>query len=146
MSAAAVCDVVAYTTSRMTHEIGVWMALGASLSKVCLLIFRQASVPFSWARAFGIALTTLLLRVLRGVSDKIDCRKLAERLRLHDLKPVYHGQTGICKLRELARSYLAVVKDLSRVINKTRNHSYVRSRTVIPGQSVMPASRRCDQF
>jgi hypothetical protein len=24
-------------------------------------------------------------------SDKIDARKLAERLRLHDLKPVYHG-------------------------------------------------------
>ena len=39
-------------------------------------------------------------------SDKIDARKLAERLRLHDLKPVYHGETGIRRLRELARSYL----------------------------------------
>src|SRR5882724_7195763 len=28
-------------------------------------------------------------------SDKIDARKLAERLRLHDLKPVYHGETGV---------------------------------------------------
>jgi transposase len=37
-------------------------------------------------------------------SDKIDARKLAQRLRLHDLKPVYHGQTGIRMLRELARS------------------------------------------
>ena len=27
-------------------------------------------------------------------SDKLDARKLAERLRLHDLKPVYHGETG----------------------------------------------------
>src|SRR6266571_6859130 len=36
-------------------------------------------------------------------SDKIDARKLAERLRLHDLKPVYHGETGIRMLRELAR-------------------------------------------
>jgi len=27
-------------------------------------------------------------------SDKIDARKLAERLRLHDLKPVYHGENG----------------------------------------------------
>src|SRR5260370_40090482 len=51
-------------------------------------------------------------------SDKIDARKLAERLRLHDLKPVYHGETGIRMLRELARSYLTVVKDLSRVMNR----------------------------
>ena len=28
-------------------------------------------------------------------SDKIDARKLAERLRLNDLKPVYHGETGV---------------------------------------------------
>src|SRR5215470_5172162 len=51
-------------------------------------------------------------------SDKIDARKLAERLRLHDLKPVYHGETGVRMLRELARSYLTVVKDLSRVMNR----------------------------
>src|SRR6516225_2997951 len=53
-------------------------------------------------------------------SDKIDARKLAERLRLHDLKPVYHGQTGVRMLRELARSYLTVVKDLSRVMNRLK--------------------------
>src|SRR5262245_33471949 len=53
-------------------------------------------------------------------SDKIDARKLAERLRLHDLKPVYHGETGIRRLRELARSYLTVVKDLSRVMNRIK--------------------------
>jgi Transposase len=50
-------------------------------------------------------------------SDKIDARKLAERLPLHDLKAVYHGENGIRMLRELARSYLTVVKDLSRVMN-----------------------------
>src|SRR5262244_1933639 len=53
-------------------------------------------------------------------SDKIDARKLAERLRMHDLKPVYHGETGIRMLRELARSYLTVVKDLSRVMNRLK--------------------------
>ena len=53
-------------------------------------------------------------------SDKIDARKLAERLRLHDLKSVYHGQTGVRMLRELARSYLTVVKDLSRVMNRLK--------------------------
>jgi len=51
-------------------------------------------------------------------SDKIDARKLAERLRLHDLKPVYHDETGVRMLRELVRSYLTVVKDLSRVMNR----------------------------
>jgi len=53
-------------------------------------------------------------------SDKIDARKLAERLRLHDLKPVYHGETGMRMLRELACSYLTVVKDLSRVMNRLK--------------------------
>jgi hypothetical protein len=53
-------------------------------------------------------------------SDKIDARKLAERLRLHDLKPVYHGETRVRMLRELARSYLTVGKDLSRVMNRLK--------------------------
>ena len=33
-------------------------------------------------------------------SDKIDARKLADRLRLDDLKPFYHGETGVRTLRE----------------------------------------------
>ena len=37
-------------------------------------------------------------------------RETAERLRLNDLKPVYHGETGIRRLRELARSYLTIIK------------------------------------
>ena len=53
-------------------------------------------------------------------SDKIDARKLAELLRLNDLKPVYHGETGVRMLRELARSYLTIVKDLSRVMNRLK--------------------------
>ena len=53
-------------------------------------------------------------------SDKIDARELANRLRLNDLKPVYHGQNGVRMLRELARSYLNIVKDLSRVMNRRK--------------------------
>src|ERR1700740_3859698 len=37
-------------------------------------------------------------------SDKIVPRNLAERPRLKNLKPVYHGETGVRMLRELARS------------------------------------------
>src|SRR5437660_2200013 len=51
-------------------------------------------------------------------SDRIDARKLAELLRLDNLKPVYHGETGVRMLRELARSYLTIVKDLTRVMNR----------------------------
>ena len=53
-------------------------------------------------------------------SDRIDARKLADRLRLNDLKPVYHGETGVRMLRELARSYLNLVKDQTRVMNRLK--------------------------
>jgi transposase len=46
-------------------------------------------------------------------------RKLAELLRVQ-LKPVYHGETGVRMLRELFRSYLTLVKDLSRVMNRLK--------------------------
>src|SRR2546430_15804196 len=53
-------------------------------------------------------------------SDRIDARKLADRLRLNDLKPVYHGEAGVRMLRELARSYLNLVKDQTRVMNRLK--------------------------
>jgi transposase len=53
-------------------------------------------------------------------SDRIDARKLAELLRVNHLKPVYHGETGIRMLRELSRSYLTMVKDLTRVMNRLK--------------------------
>ncbi len=53
-------------------------------------------------------------------NDRIDARKLAELLRGNQLKPVYHGENGVRMLRELSRSYLAIVKDLSRVMNRLK--------------------------
>jgi transposase len=53
-------------------------------------------------------------------NDRIDARKLSELLRLNNLKPVYHGHNGVRKLRELARSYLTLVKDLTRVMNRLK--------------------------
>ena len=53
-------------------------------------------------------------------NDRIDAGKLADLLRLDSLEPVYHGQTGVRTLRELARSYLTIVKDLSRVKNRLK--------------------------
>src|SRR5215472_5485617 len=53
-------------------------------------------------------------------NDRIDARKLAELLRLDNLKPVYHGETSVRTLRELARSYLTIVKDLTRVMSRLK--------------------------
>ena len=53
-------------------------------------------------------------------SDRIDAHKLAELLYLNKLSSVYHGETGVRMLRELARSYLTLVKDLTRVMNRLK--------------------------
>jgi transposase len=53
-------------------------------------------------------------------SDRIDARKLAELLRGGHLSPVYHGENGLRTLKELARSYLAITKDLTRVMNRLK--------------------------
>jgi hypothetical protein len=82
---------------------------------------------------------------LGNKSDKIDARKLAERLRLHDLKPVYHGETGVRMLRELARSYLTVVKDLSRVMNRLKA-LYRSSAIPCAGRDVYYTRHRSSQW
>jgi transposase len=51
-------------------------------------------------------------------SDKIDARKLADLLRCGYLRSVYHGENGLRILKELARSYLTISKDLTRVMNR----------------------------
>src|SRR3984893_16113808 len=53
-------------------------------------------------------------------SDKIDARKLADLLRGGYLRSVYHGENGLRTLKELARSYLAISKDLTRVMNRVK--------------------------
>ena len=53
-------------------------------------------------------------------SDRIDAHRLAELLYLNKLSSVYHGETGVRMLRELARSYLTIVKDLTRVMSRLK--------------------------
>src|ERR1700691_4912163 len=53
-------------------------------------------------------------------NDRIDARKLADLLRSGLLSPVYHGENGIRTLKELARSYLAVTQDLTRVMGRLK--------------------------
>src|ERR1700721_2690878 len=53
-------------------------------------------------------------------SDRIDRHKLAELLYMKRIKSVYHGEHGLRTLKELARSYLTIIKDLTRVMNRLK--------------------------
>ena len=68
-------------------------------------------------------------------SDKVDARKLAELLRTGMLRPVYHGENGLRTLRELARSYQTISKDLTRVVN--------RLKALYRGWGIPCAARSC---
>ena len=53
-------------------------------------------------------------------NNRVDARKLADLLRGGLLSPVYHGESGVRMLKELARSYLTITKDLTRVMNRIK--------------------------
>src|SRR5271170_5187375 len=53
-------------------------------------------------------------------SDRIDARKLSELLYLNKLSAVYHGEQGIRTLKELARSYITITRDLTRVMSRLK--------------------------
>jgi transposase len=53
-------------------------------------------------------------------NDRSDARKLAELLYLDKLHAVYHGETGIRALQEVARSYLTMTRDTTRVMNRLK--------------------------
>ena len=53
-------------------------------------------------------------------SDRIDARKLAEQLYMNNVKSVYRGERGLRTMKELARSYLTITKDLTRVMNRLK--------------------------
>jgi transposase len=53
-------------------------------------------------------------------SDRIEARKLSELLRAGQLSPVFHEDVGVRTLRELARSYLTLTQDVTRVMNRIK--------------------------
>ena len=53
-------------------------------------------------------------------NDRIDARKLADLLRTGLLSPVYHGEAGVRTLKELARGYLAITRDVTRVMTRLK--------------------------
>jgi transposase len=53
-------------------------------------------------------------------NDRIDAHKLANWLRLGELKAIYQGDRNIRKLRDLAHAYLATVSDSIRTMNRIK--------------------------
>jgi transposase len=77
-------------------------------------------------------------------SDKIDARKLADLLRGGYLHSVYHGEHGLRTLKELARSYLTISKDLSRVMNRVK--ALYRSWGILCGGQQVYAPRHRSEW
>jgi len=74
-------------------------------------------------------------------NDPIDAGKLADLLRLNALRPVYHGPNSLGTLKELCRSYLALVQDSTRVMNRLK--ALYRSRAILcAGTKVYSPSER----
>jgi transposase len=76
-------------------------------------------------------------------TDKIDARRLAELLRMNALKAVYHGQHSAGgTLKELARSYVSLQQDSTRIMNRLK--AIFRSRGIsCRGTSVyLPNNRK----
>jgi transposase len=53
-------------------------------------------------------------------NDRNDARELAELLYRNKIKTVYHGEQGLRTLKELARSYLTITRDLTRVMTRLK--------------------------
>src|SRR5438874_12374070 len=54
-------------------------------------------------------------------NDRADARNLAELLRTNQVKAVYHEKHGTRALKELERSYLALTKYSTRVVNRIKS-------------------------
>src|SRR5215510_3846242 len=53
-------------------------------------------------------------------NDRNDARELAELLWRNKIATVYHGEHGLRTLKELARSYLTITRDLTRVMARLK--------------------------
>jgi len=74
-------------------------------------------------------------------SDRVDANKLAVMLRMGSLRGVYHGETGVRALKELAHCYESLVGDTTRVMNRIK--AIYRARGVrCSGISVYQSGQR----
>lgn len=82
-------------------------------------------------------------RLAGNKNDDRDAQMLAEMLRTNSLKAVYHGAKSTRALKELGRSYQAVVIDSTRVMNRIK--AIYRGRAICcDGESVYHPRKRAE--
>jgi hypothetical protein len=74
-------------------------------------------------------------------NDRNDARELDELLYRNKIQAVYYGEQGLRTLKELARSYLTIIRDLTRVMTRLKA---IYRRWAIPcaGEQVHLRARR----
>jgi len=77
-------------------------------------------------------------------ADKSDAMRLAELLRTNGLKAVYHGEHGTQVLKELSRSYGAILNDSTRVKNRLKG--IFRGRGITCTGSTVYSKKGRDQW
>lgn len=76
-------------------------------------------------------------------NDRIDARELADLLRCNRISAVFHQDTGLRTLRELARTYVVLTQEQTRTMNRIK--ALYRSWAVpCAGQSCYGAKQRSD--
>lgn len=74
-------------------------------------------------------------------ADQSDADRLSHRLRVGDLRPVYHGRPDRATLQELTRTYVTLVQDSTRVMQRLK--ALYRARAIpTPGQRVYGVRER----
>jgi transposase len=73
--------------------------------------------------------------------DERDADHLSRRLRLGDLRPVYHGRSDRRTLQELTRTYLNVTGDSTRVMQRIKSLFRARAIRVKGTRIYSPANR-----
>jgi hypothetical protein len=74
-------------------------------------------------------------------NDRHDARELAELLYRNKLEPVYHGEQGLRTLKELARGYLALTRDLTRAMSRSKEYGSVEENVPKHAQKVLEVLR-----
>jgi putative ABC transport system permease protein len=67
LASLGIYGVVAYSVSQRTSEMGIRMALGASLSSIRSLVLRQSLLPVAIGLAIGLAASVALARLLESL-------------------------------------------------------------------------------
>jgi predicted acylesterase/phospholipase RssA len=125
-----------FETALNASELRAHLALGPNN-----FVIRTDAGAFDFPRAFTTGLGAEY-RETRLLAEEFFRRYAARTAEAEDaLKPVYHGASALLTLKELVRSYVALVEDGTRVMLRIK--ALFRARGIkTPGTSVYRQSKR----